>query len=223
MNPHLVILFVGFFYILIFGSISLLKREGLSNRFAVEVAAITVLTALGAFLTNTVVSPILFFVLVYLVSMRARILVDAACMLASRGEQERALSILSLARRLWPDRASDFIVQINRGIVLLQQGNPKEAQELFTQVLDEAEKQGGLGLKYEAACRYNLAVACNRQGNEAEAVRQFNEVTELLPASIYSRAAERAIQQRRESGLRRPQTGERLPLDSPPSEENSAP
>jgi tetratricopeptide (TPR) repeat protein len=203
-NPHLTILLVGFFYILIFGGLSLLRREGLSNRFAFEVLGITALAFAGAVVTGTAINPILFLVLVYLISMRVRILVDLANLLASRGDYGRAISLLRLAPKLGPDKASLLIVLINQGVVLLRRGDPQEAQKLFLQVL-EAAKEGGLGTKHEAACRYNLAVACNRLGQEAEAIRQFNEVAELMPTSIYSREAERAIKQRRENGLKRRQ------------------
>jgi tetratricopeptide (TPR) repeat protein len=82
------------------------------------------------------------------------------------------------------------------GIVQLRRQNPESAQALFEAVLEEA-KQGGLGVKYEAACRYNLGLALQRQGKEAEAVRQFNETLEVFPDTLYGRAAEQALEQRR--------------------------
>jgi tetratricopeptide (TPR) repeat protein len=189
---------------LIIGGLSLLRREGLSNQFAFEVLGVTALTILLTVVTGTAINPILFLVIIYLASMRVRILVDLANLLASRGDYGRAVSLLQLASKSGPDRTSRFILLINQGIVLLRRGDPDEAKKLFLQVL-EAAKEGGLGLKYEAACRYNLAVACNRLGDEAEAVRQFNEVTELMPSSIYGKEAERALKQRREGGVKRGQ------------------
>jgi tetratricopeptide (TPR) repeat protein len=203
-NPHAVTLLIGFFYILIIGGLSLLRREGLSNQFAFEVLGITALTILLTVVTGTAINPILFLVIIYLASMRVRILVDLANLLTSRGDYGRAASLLQLASKLGPDRASRLILLTNQGVVLLRRGDPDGARKLFLQVL-EAAKEGGLGLKYEAACRYNLAVACNRLGDEAGAVRQFNEVVELMPSSIYGKEAERALKQRREGGVKRGQ------------------
>ena len=78
MNPHLLIVILGLFYILIFGGMSLLRREGLSTQFAVEALLITALVEVIALLTNTAVDPILFLIFIYLVTMRGRLLVDLA-------------------------------------------------------------------------------------------------------------------------------------------------
>ena len=56
---------------------------------------------------------------------------------------------------------------------------------------------GGLGLKFEAACRYNLGQALMQQDKEAEAVRQFNETMIVYPNSIFARSAERILEQHR--------------------------
>jgi hypothetical protein len=65
-------------------------------------------------------------------------------------------------------------------------------------VLEEA-KDGGLGLKYEAACHYNLGLALKRQGKEAAAVHHFNETIHTFPDSIYGKAAKQALEQRRQA------------------------
>jgi tetratricopeptide (TPR) repeat protein len=196
MNPHLLITAIGLLYILIVGGMSLLRREGLSNQFAFEVLGFTALVVAGAVLTNTVVDPILFLVVVYLLSMRARLLVDLADFLSGRGRQRNAIAILQFALRLFPDRSTRLIVMISMGIVQLRRQSPESAQELFETVLGEA-KQGGLGTKYEAACHYNLGLALQRQDKEAEAVRQFNEAIEAFPTSDYGRAAAQALARRR--------------------------
>jgi tetratricopeptide (TPR) repeat protein len=82
------------------------------------------------------------------------------------------------------------------GIVQLRRKNPESAQELFEMVLEQS-KDGGLGIKYEAACRYNFGVALQQQGKDAQAVHQFNEVTIIYPNSIYSKGADIALQKRR--------------------------
>jgi tetratricopeptide (TPR) repeat protein len=196
MHPHLLIAIIGLLYILIIGGMSLLRREGLSNQFAFEVLGITALVVAGAVLTNTPVDPIVFLVVVYLLSMRARLLVDLADFLSGRGRQRDAMSVLQLALRLFPDRSTRLVVLLTMGVVQLRRQSPDSAQELFETVLGEA-RQGGLGVKYEAACHYNLGLAMQRQGKEAEAVRQFNETIETFPTSDYGRAAAQALAQRR--------------------------
>ena len=201
MNPQLLIATVGLFYVVIFGGLPVLRREGLSTQFAFEVLGITAVVVLGTLLTRTRVNPILFLILIYLLSMRARLLVDLANLLSARGRQRDAISILQWALRLYPDRSTRLIILVNMGIVQLRRQNPESAQAILESVLEEA-KDGGLGLKYEAACRYNLGLALQRQGKEADAVRRFNEATEVFPDSVFGKAAERALEQRRRGKAR---------------------
>jgi tetratricopeptide (TPR) repeat protein len=196
MNPHLLIATLGLVYIVMFGGMSIIRREGLSIQFAFEVLGITALVLVGSLLSRSTVHPVLFLILVYLVSMRSRLLVDLANLLSARGRQRDAITVLQWAMRLYPDRSTQMIILVNMGIVQLRRQNPESAQALLESVLEEA-KGGGLGIKYEAACRYNLALALKRQGKEAEAVHQFNETIGTFPSSIYSRAAEQALEQRR--------------------------
>jgi tetratricopeptide (TPR) repeat protein len=197
MNPHLLIVTVGLCYAVVFGGLSLLRREGLSAQFAFEVLGITALVEVGALLTSSTVNPILFLVLVYLLSMRGRLLVDLANLLSSRGRQKNAISLLQFALKLFPDRSTRLIIMVNMGIVQLRRQSPASAQALFEAVLQEAEA-GGLGVKYEAASQYNLGLALQRQGKQAEAVRHFNEAVGIFPNSIYSKAAQHALEQRRQ-------------------------
>jgi tetratricopeptide (TPR) repeat protein len=197
MNPHLMIVFIGLSYIILFGGMSLLRREGLSNQFAFEVLGFTTLVVVIALLTVTTVHPILFLVAVYLISMRARLLVDVANLLSARGRQRDAITVLDWAMQLYPDRSARLIIKVNMGIVQLRRQNPESAQTLLESVLEEAE-EGGLGIKYEAACHYNLGLALQRQGKESAAVHQFNETIGTFPSSIYSKAAEQALEQRRQ-------------------------
>ena len=206
MNPHLLILIIGIFYTLIFGALSLLRREGLSTQFAIEAFVITVLVIGIALLTNMVVDPLPFLIFIYLVTMRGRLLVDFSNFLSSRGRQRDAIKLLQWAMHLMPDRSTRMVIQVNMGIVQLRRKNPESAQELFEDVLKEMDESGGLGIKYEAACRYNLGQALIQLGKEAEAVRQFNETTIIYPNSIYSKAAARLLEQRR--SRRKPLEGE---------------
>jgi tetratricopeptide (TPR) repeat protein len=214
MNPHVLIVTLGLCYIVVFGGMSLLQREGLSTQFAFEVLGITGLVEAGALLTGSTVNPLLFLVLVYLLSMRGRLLVDLANLLSSRGRQKNAISLLQLALDLFPDRTTRLIIMVNMGIVQLRRENPASAQALLEGVLQEAEG-GGLGVKYEAASLYNLGLALQRQGKQADAVRRFNEAMAVFPNSIYSKAAQRALEQRRQ------RTGK--PAESPTDVEADAP
>jgi tetratricopeptide (TPR) repeat protein len=195
MNSMLLTPLVGLLYILIFGGLSLLRREGLSNQFALEGLAITAAAALFSLAVGMPLNPILFLAIIYLVTMRVRLLVDVGNFLAGRGRRETALSIYEWALSLWPNRASRAVVLINRGVVELQQGRLEAAIASLEEALGAGE-HGRLGLKYEAACRYNLGLAYGRSGRESEASREFNEVVSLFPTSIYARQAERALKER---------------------------
>ena len=75
LSLHILLLLEGFSFIVLFGVVSLLKREGLSRRFAIEGGIFTLvvsgLTALTGFQTH----PVLFLILIYLFTMRVRFLV----------------------------------------------------------------------------------------------------------------------------------------------------
>ena len=196
MNSYLILLLVAFLFILLFGGLSLLRREGLSNQFAMEVLALTALALLVSWGTGVPLHPLLFLTLIYLISMRSRLLVDLANFFLMRGNQGAAEYLYRLALRLAPDRATRLIVLINYGVLHLRRGNLAEAITTLRKVL-AAESQGHLGLKYEAACRYNLALAYRRAGEEAKAICEFNEVIRLLPTSPYAREAEVALERGR--------------------------
>jgi tetratricopeptide (TPR) repeat protein len=202
MNPLVLILIIGIFYTLIFGALSVLRREGLSMQFAVETSTITALVVGISWLTRTVVQPLPFLIFLYLITMRGRLLVDLASLLSSRGRQRDAINVLQWAMRLLPDRATRLVIQVNMGIVQLRRKNYASAQQLFEAVLTEMEQGAGVGIKYEAACRYNLGQALMQQKKEVEAVRQFNETTIIYPNSIYARSAERILEKRRSRGFK---------------------
>lgn len=205
MNPILLTLLVGLLYILIFGAMSLLRREGLSNQFALEGLGITAAGVFFALVTHVPLNPILFLVIIYLLTMRVRLLVDVGNFLAHREHREIALSVYEWALRLWPDRASRAVVLINRGVVELQQGRLEAAIASLEETL-KVREHGRLGLKYEAACRYNLGLAYSRSGRESEANRELNEVVDLFPTSIYALRAGQVLRERprRRGGSRSP-------------------
>ena len=190
MNPSLLILLIGLIYLLGFGALSFMRRQGLSTRFAIEGLIITVAGAALTF-ASVPIHPLLFFVILYLVTMRARLLVDLGNVLTSRKRYEQALSLFRLALRLGPDAVSRQIVLINRGVTQLRMQEPEAAYLTLEQVLtDETMRPGA---KYLAAGYYNLGLACQRTGREAEATRHFNQAIDALPNSIYARAARQAL------------------------------
>jgi tetratricopeptide (TPR) repeat protein len=196
-NNYLVLILVGLFYILVVGGVSLSRREGLSTRFAIEALVITALAVLLGLVTGASVGPVLLFLLLYLITMRARWLTDLANALFSRRGYSAAESVYRFALRLFPDPSGRFIVLVNWGIARLGSDDPQGAIGTFKGVLETAEKQGGLGPKYEAACRYNLGVAYSQTGDDVQAVRQFNTVADEFTDTIYGRAAEAALEKRR--------------------------
>jgi tetratricopeptide (TPR) repeat protein len=190
MHPSLLILLIGLFYILGFGALSFMRRQGLSTRFAVEGLAITAASAI-LILFSVPLSPIAFFIVLYLVTMRVRLLVDLGNWLASQGRNERALNLYRFVMHLGPDQSSRQIVLINHGVALLRMQNPEEAYlTLKAALIDERIRAGA---KYLAAGHYNLGLACLRTGREAEAIRRFNEAIDTLPTSIYAHGAKQAL------------------------------
>jgi len=200
-NPLLLLVLVGLFYILIVGGISLLRREGLSGQFALEALAIIALAILIGAAIGTTVDPILLFILLYLVTMRARLLTDLANLLFKRRGYAAAEKLYRLALRLLPDRTGRFVALTNWGAARLQSGDIEGAIRTLNDVLVVAGEHGGLGAKFEAACRYNLAVAYSKAGDDVKAVQQFNQVIERFPVTVYGQAAERALKKRRERSI----------------------
>lgn len=190
-HPALLTLAIGLVYILGFGGLSLLRRQGLSMRFAVEGL---VVAAAGAALT--LVWPrfpaLLFLVVLYLVTMRVRLLADLANALLERNKYERAMAVYRTALKAWPDPVSRQIVLINRGVAELRTGAPETAYATLVEALSNTEIQ--VGAHYLAAGYYNLGLAARRSDREAEAVRRFNQAIEILPHSLYALGARRALQ-----------------------------
>ena len=196
MNLPIILLIEGFSYVVLFGAVSLLKREGLSRRFAVEGGIFTLVVSGFTALTGIQTHPVIFLVLIYLLTMRVRILVDLGTILATRGKFDQAEKLFQLAAKLWPDATNNLILQVNQGTSLLQQKKLDEAIAVFNDVLTQAG-QGYLGVKYEAATHYNLGVAYLRKNMDAKASIAFNAVIDTWPASMYARRAEVALEKNR--------------------------
>lgn len=197
-SSYFILLLIGFVYIVIFGGLSLLRREGLSVRFAIEALVITGIVCGLSVLTGLSIHPVLLLLILYLVTMRVRLLVDIGTFFARRRNLTYAERIYQLAGRIWPDQAGSIILQVNRGTALLQAGKMDEAIAIFNRVLEKSGR-GYLGVKYEVAAHYNLAVAYLRHGKEAQATIEFNAVLDTWPASEFARRAASALEQHRSS------------------------
>lgn len=198
MDPNLMILIVGLSYALVFSLMAMLRREGLSSQFLLEVLLLTALIAGGGTLSGSTAHPILFLVFLYLLTMRARLLTDLGMLLSNRGRQRDAIRAMQVALRLLPDPPTRLIVLLSMGVVQLRRQNPASAQELLQMSL-ETGQAGGLSLRNRAAAHYHLGLAVQRQGKDAQAVHHFHQAVESFPGSPYGREAERALEQRRQS------------------------
>lgn len=194
MHPSLVILLVGLFYLLAFGALSFLRRQGLSSRFAIEGLIVTGIAAALVY-AGVPVHPVLFLLVLYLATMRVRLLVDLSNLLTSWGRFEPAMVLFRSALRLGPDAVSRQIVLINRGVTEIRMQEPEAAYSTLREALVGEENR--IGAKYLAAGYYNLGLACLRTGRDAESARRFNEAIDAWPNSIYGQAASRELKKRR--------------------------
>jgi tetratricopeptide (TPR) repeat protein len=187
---------IGLLYILVFGVMALLRREGLSIRFAIESVCVTAIAEILVVLTPIQIHPVLFLILLYLITLRVRILVDLANIFARRDRFVQAERIYNLASHLWPDQTGDLIIKVNHATLLLQKNQIDESIAMFTNVLNQSNK-GYFGVKYEAAAHFNLGVAYLRNNNNSRATIEFNAVLDTWPASEYARRAASALERHR--------------------------
>lgn len=198
MNPHLAIVLAALLFILVVGGLSLLRREVPSVRLAVEVLALTGLSIGISIVTGTSLNPIFFFIFLYLITMRCRVLIDLGNLFSSWGYHKAALSAYRLSMRLEPDLITRITALVSYAAVLVRVGALEEAIRILEEVL---EKHGeGLHPKHHSACHYNLGVAYMRLGGESRAVREFNDTIDAWPLSLYARGASAALERRRSTG-----------------------
>lgn len=195
-DPYLLLLLVACVFALVFGGLGYLRREGLSEQFVIEVAILTAILVGGSWLIGTPLNPFLFLFLLYVITLRSRLIVDLANVLAKRENYGLAFRLYNLGLAWWPDAASRLIVLTNKGVAQLHSGQVEQAIATLESVL-AMEKRPRLGTKYEAGCRYNLAYAYELNGQDAKAVTQYNETIDLLPGSEYAQAAEAALKRRK--------------------------
>lgn len=195
-DPNLLNLAIGCLFTLVFGGLGYLRREGLSVQFALEAVGLTGVLVGGSGLLGMPIHPVFLLVILYLITMRSRLIADLANLLAKRGNYKLAFRLYRLGQAWWPDDASRLVVQANKGAAQLHSGKVEQAISTLEGVL-KGEKRDRLGIKYEAACHYNLGYAYERSGRDAEAVAEYNEAIDVMPGSLYGRAAAAALRRRK--------------------------
>ncbi len=196
MNSYLLLVLMALLYTLLVGGLGALRREGFSLQFAAEVLITSAALLLVSLITGQAVHPILFLAILYLVTMRVRLLVDLANLLAKRGNHRQASGVYAAALKMQPDAVCRQVVVLNQGVHYLKQERLDEAIELLHGLVKESGAD--LPLKIEAGARYNLAVAYQRRGDEAKAVAEFNKVIDVMPGSLYGHGAQKALERGRE-------------------------
>jgi len=189
MTPSFLVFLVGLLYVVIFWILSLLRRERLSNQFAYEGLGLTELvlrssTGEGWPFTRFISHIDLSYYHAGAAAGRAR---QPAC---QSGRQSPALALYRLALNLYPDKSSRLIALINVGAAYLHQGKPDLAIHVLENAKAHISKQ--LSPKHAAGCCYNLGMAYRRTRRTADALRQFTEVGDIYPMSMFARLAEKA-------------------------------
>jgi tetratricopeptide (TPR) repeat protein len=195
MSEPLLFLTIGAVYVSSKILLSLLKREGFSRRFAAESSAIMLLYSLAA-LAGLPAPPVAFLAVLYFAPLRCALLVDLGNAFARRGRFESADGLYDLALKLRPDRFQRQVTEIDRAACRIKQGALDDAAGILRDVLDRAAF-ARLGLRYVAACHYNLGIVFRRKGQEPEAEREFRRVLEIWPVSEVARHASRALAAKR--------------------------
>ncbi len=186
-HPALVILVTGLVFILAFGGLGYIRGYGLSGQLAAEGLAITAIFTILVWVTNFPLNPILFLIILYLTSMRVRILLDAGNFFLNAGHIPTAISLYKLALKLWPDLPSRCIAKINIGVAKIRSGALQEAIAILEEVLDKYKET--ISFKHEAACLFNLGLAYRKAGQKDKAIQCLKEASELFPDSLYGRRA----------------------------------
>jgi tetratricopeptide (TPR) repeat protein len=195
-NPYVLLILIALLYAFLVGGLGALRREGFSLQFVVEVLVAGGGLMALSLLAGSTLHPVLFLVLLYLITMRVRLLVDLANVLARRGSHAQAAGLYATALKLRPDSISRLVVRLNQGVHLLKQDRLQEAVALLGGLLGDST--GNMAPKLEAGVRYNLAVAYHRRGDEAKAIAEFNQVIDVMPGSLYAVGAQKALERGRQ-------------------------
>lgn len=191
MNVQLITPLTGLVFILVFGGLSAVRRQGLSLQFALEGLALTGIATALIFFAGMAVNPVFFLAVIYLVTMRTRWLVDLGNFLSQRRLHGASLAAFNLAQRLWPDPMGRMLARIGTGVAHLHAGNPERALDILQDALRGIPE--GINPRYEAGCRYNLGLAYRRTGQEEEANLEFRRVLALDQNSLFALAARTAL------------------------------
>ncbi len=192
MTHELLLLLVGLAYALIFRLLALIRREDFSFQFVIEAVVLTFVGAGLSFLGLLRIDPILFALLLYLFTMRSRLLVDLANLFARSGRFRASEWAYGLASRLGPDAPGRRVIAMNRGAALLLEGRVEEAIASLEEVLASPR----LSPKQAAATHYNLGVAYRSQGDTPRSTRHLKAAIEALPGSVYARHAQALLKKR---------------------------
>lgn len=186
MRHELMILLIGVAYALTFRLLAWLRRDPFSLQFILEAMGLTALAVLLSFLSIVRLHPILFLVLLYLLTMRCPLLVDLANAAARSGRFALAEKLYSLAGRLWPDAPACLVIAMNHGAAFILESRIPEAISLLEKVLQTPD----LSPKNSAAAHYNLGVAYRSQGDIPKSKDHLHAAIEAFPGSVYARHAE---------------------------------
>jgi tetratricopeptide (TPR) repeat protein len=195
-NGYGLIVLVGLLFILGFGGLTQIRREGLTTRFILESVGVTILAVAASLATAQPIHPLAFLIVIYLVVMRVRLTVDLANTLAQSGRGRWAMRLYGLASRLGPDPSGRVLIDINSAALLLNIGRAAEVTTTLERVLEQSDEIH-LGFKHEAAARYNLGLAYLKQQRDSAAAEQFDAVINLWPGSRYAQRAQASLLERR--------------------------
>jgi tetratricopeptide (TPR) repeat protein len=182
----------GLLYIALFEALFYLRQQGISLQFTLEAL---LATAVGTAIAFTIypVNLAIFLAVLYLVTMRGRLLIDLANWFTRRRNYSKACAIFEAALRLFPDPVIQCSVLVNRGNTELAMLQAEAANRTLKEALSGVKlKRGAL---YQAAGYYNLGIACRRTGRHKEAAKCFLDAKSAMPNSIYAYAAERALKE----------------------------
>ncbi|MSP13584.1 MAG: tetratricopeptide repeat protein [Chloroflexi bacterium] len=179
--------------VLLVAVMALIRKEAAPIQVIFEVLGLGVVAMFLAVSGVLIVSPLLTFIIIYLLVMRCRILVDIGSMVLQRGNFAQAHRLYRLALALRPDPVARASALINSGVAYLRAQQYDQA----ISVLEDGLKPeyGDPGRRYRAVGRFSLGLAYRRTGQEAAARQAFKQVEQIFPNSIYSRHAAQALKE----------------------------
>lgn len=192
-------LIVCFSYIVFFGLLTKLRRETLSLQFALEALTFTLILVVVISTTRFSLHPAINLFLLYLVTMRVRLLTEVGTFFARRNQFQQATRIYAFAMRAFPDPSSLVLLRLNQATALIKQNKVGDAIAVLEGLLKE-EQAGYLGAKHEAAAHYNLGIAYLKADKRALATIELNKAIEAMPLSVYAVRAEKLLGELRKPG-----------------------